>query len=366
MNPSTDASFHEFAKWTKKTITERIGTIFRENSALFDNLPEMGGWLATEMEDFANSGKMLRGALAFVGRRLFEGEHEDADAQVISLAAGLELLQAGLLAHDDIMDHDERRRGKPTFHLRIKNRILGIDPWFGEGLALDLAEAQGICVGDLFFFIAWKEITNISLAVSSLVAREHAIVTLAQMRDVAMGYDKPFPSVDEVLDMYRHKTARYTVALPLLAGASLSEQADSEVLRLLEIFGEALGIVFQLQDDRLGLFGDERSIGKPVGSDIKEGKKTPHILLLQKKMNQEESGHFFSIYKSSNIVADDIEWLRKLILAKGIDAYIQEIIEEHLSQARAALAQISKHQTVRASSIHLLESFIDYSCQRKY
>jgi geranylgeranyl diphosphate synthase type I len=365
MNPSPYVSFPEFAKLAKESVSERITVIFRENRAMFDNLPKMGGWLASEMEDFASSGKMLRGALACAGARLFEGLDEENRRGVASLAAGLELLQAGLLVHDDIMDHDERRRGKPTCHLRIKNRILESKPEFDEALALGMAEAQGTCVGDLFFFIAWEEITRIPSQVSSLISREHAIVTLAQMRDVAMGYDECFPAIDDVIDMYRHKTARYTVALPLLAGASMSGRASKEALSILETFGEALGIVFQLQDDRLGLFGDEQSIGKPVGSDIKEGKKTPYVLVLMDRINDEERTRFHSIYKSPHIDSGDLAWLRGLMMTHGVDAYIQKMIEGQLSKARAALEALSGLHTPRAEAIHLLESFIDYSNQRK-
>ncbi len=365
MNSSTYASFPVFAKLTKKAISERIAAIFQENRAMFGNLPEMGDRLAADMEDFACSGKMLRGALAFVGSRLFRGQEESANAQTLSLAAGLELLQAGLLVHDDIMDHDEKRRGKPTFHFRIKNWLVNDHFQIDEKLALDMAEAQGICVGDLFFFIAWQEITKLTPQVSSLVSREHAIVTLAQMRDIAMGYDEQFPDIDDVIDMYHHKTARYTVALPLLAGASMCQRTDAEVLRLLETFGEALGIVFQLQDDRLGLFGTEQSIGKPVGSDIKEGKKTPYVLAMLDRINDEERTRFYSIYKSPDIDSGDIAWLRGLMMANGVDAYIQEMIEGHLSRARVALEEISNLLTERAEPIRLLESFIDYSGQRK-
>ncbi len=366
MNLSSVPSFPEFAKLTKKFISERINAIFQENKSIFAQLPEMGEWFAAEMEDFANSGKMLRGALAFIGCQLFGGPSQAEDAHILSLAAGLELLQAGLLVHDDIMDHDERRRGKPTCHLRIKSKILGKNPNFGETPALEMAEAQGICVGDLFFFIAWKEITKLEARVSALVAQEHAIVTLAQMRDVAMGYDEQFPTITEVIEVYRHKTARYTVVLPLVAGATLSRTTDAESLRLLEAFGEALGIVFQLQDDRLGLFGDEQCIGKALGSDMKEGKKTPYIIALQNRMDHEEHARFDSIYRSSNIDPEDMEWLRNLIQTKGVDASIEAILQEHLSKARSVLAVISGLQGVRADSIHLLESFIDYSEQRKY
>jgi len=367
MNSSPDStSFPEFAKLTRKSICDRISAIFQENRSLFVQLPEMGAWLAEQMEDFASSGKMLRGTLAFVGCRLFNGPNQGKDAQIISLAAGLELLQAGLLVHDDIMDHDELRRGKPTCHLRIKSKILEKNPNFEETTALEMAEAQGICVGDLFFFIAWQEINNIEARVSALVAKEHAIVTLAQMRDVAMGYDEQFPTIAEVIEVYRHKTARYTVVLPLVAGAALSRTADTESQRLLEAFGEALGIVFQLQDDRLGLFGNEQYIGKALGSDMKEGKKTPYIIALQNSMDHEERARFDSIYRSPHIDVEDIEWLRNLIVMKGVDAFIEKIIQEHLSKARSILKKISKQQGIQAPYIHLLESFIDYSEQRRY
>ncbi len=364
-SPGT-TSFPEFAKLTKKLISERINAIFQENKEIFTQLPEMGQWLAAEMEDFASSGKMLRGTLAFVGCRLFGGPNQGEETQTLSLAAGLELLQAGLLVHDDIMDHDERRRGKPTCHLRIKSKILEKNPNFGETPALEMAEAQGICVGDLFFFIAWQEITKLEARVPALVAKEHAMVTLAQMRDVAMGYDEQFPTIAEVIEVYRHKTARYTVVLPLVAGAALSRTADAELQRLLEAFGEALGIVFQLQDDRLGLFGNEQCIGKALGSDIKEGKKTPYIIALQNRMTSEERARFDSVYKSPHIRDTDIEWLRGLMLTRGVDAYIQEIIESHLSTARAVVEKISELPGARADSIRLLESFIDYSGQRRY
>jgi len=78
------------------------------------------------------------------------------------------------------------------------------------------------------------------------------------------------------------------------------------------------------------------------------------------------SARVYSIYKSPDINADDIEWLRTLILAKGVDASIEAIIQEHLSKARSILEAISKLRSVQADSIQLLESFIDYSRQRKY
>lgn len=341
------------------------------------------------MEDFACAGKMLRGALAQLGARMVRAEPPAArsaadldgpalDAplhdQATRLAAGLELLQAGLLVHDDIMDHDELRRGKPTLHMRAARRISEQKPDLGAADRLKAAEAQGICVGDLFFFLAWKELAQTPSEISSLVAKEHAAVTLAQMRDVEFGYDSAYPSLSDVLDMYRLKTARYTVALPLAAGARLAisraaghplgKAVPGALLSALEAFGEAMGIVFQIQDDRLGLFGDAKTLGKPVGSDLKEGKKTPYILALLPKLSAEERSSLFSFFGAPSVQPEDIHWLRSRLVAYGIDDEMRVLADTYTARALASLQGISATGGVDTSALRLLEEFIAYSASR--
>lgn len=329
---------------------------------MFARISGAGAWLASEMQDFASSGKMLRGSLAILGAQLLGVQNQK---HAISLAAGLELLQAGLLVHDDIMDHDEKRRGKPTLHIRARNRILQTDPDLSSIVAGQLAEAQSICVGDLFFFIAWQELAHLPQRVSATVAQEHAKVALAQIQDVALGYNEGYPDISSVIEMYRHKTARYTVALPLMTGALFSDNCTSEVLQSLERFGESLGIVFQLQDDRLGLFGDETAIGKPVGSDLKEGKKTPYILALIPQLNEREMKRFNSIFRARALESSELEWIRALIVSRGIDAKIRSLIDSQIELARKAFADLGQFKAVSKETMILLEDFIDYSLSRE-
>ena len=332
---------------------------------------------------------MLRGALAQLGARMVRAEppaarsaadldgpalDEPLHDQATRLAAGLELLQAGLLVHDDIMDHDELRRGKPTLHMRAARRISEQKPDLGAADRLKAAEAQGICVGDLFFFLAWKELAQTPSEISSLVAKEHAAVTLAQMRDVEFGYDSAYPSLSDVLDMYRLKTARYTVALPLAAGTRLAishaaghplgKAVPGALLSALEAFGEAMGIVFQIQDDRLGLFGDAKTLGKPVGSDVKEGKKTPYILALLPKLSAEERSSLFSFFGAPSVQPEDIHWLRSRLVAYGIDDEMRVLADAYTARALASLQGISATGGVDTSALRLLEEFIAYSASR--
>jgi len=326
------------------------------------------------MEDFATTGKMLRGALSMLGAELLRAKSLVAQEQATLLAAGLELLQAGLLVHDDIMDHDELRRGKPTLHMRIGDhlRVQNLEMDAKDGLRA--AEAEGICVGDLFFFLAWKALSALPASVSSLVAHEHALVTLAQMRDVEFGYDAQNPSLESVLEMYTLKTARYTVALPLRAGALLSyssnsaSHADTSVFKdlhaALDSYGEAMGLVFQLRDDRLGLFGDELELGKPVGSDIKEGKKTPYILSLLPKLSQEERTSLYSFFGTPSITPEHVAWLRSKVIAHGVDEEMRALSEGFTAQALSSLHILSSIPEVNLDAIETLRDFVAYSSAR--
>jgi geranylgeranyl diphosphate synthase type I len=174
--------------------------------------------------------------------------------------------------------------------------------------------------------------------------------------------------------MYRRKTARYTVALPLRVGACLASQNFAKfpeiegimdsLMEELEAFGESLGIVFQLQDDRLGLFGDENSIGKSIGSDIREGKKTPYIISLLPKLSPAELQHFEEIFGLPNTSNEDVQWLCSLILSKKTDLEIQEVVRAHISSAQSALQSISALRCVSATAVRILEDFIEFSTER--
>ncbi len=367
-------NFSRFLLESKAAISKEIQNIIIYNKEIFNSTPNMGSWLSQEMMDFSTTGKMLRGALALLGAKLFATDSSEIYTQATQLAAGLELLQAGLLVHDDIMDHDETRRGKPTCHIRLAHRFTEKGAVSSSVDALKAAEAQGICVGDLFFFLAWKTLSALPASVSSRVAHEHALVTLAQMRDVEFGYGAESPSLQDVLEMYRLKTARYTVALPLTAGALLS-YSDNVAARedsvsfnrlkaALDQYGEAMGLVFQLQDDRLGLFGDEKELGKPVGSDIKEGKKTPYILSLLPKLSIDEHATFFSFFGTPSINSSNIEWLRSTVIAHGVEEELRTLIEGFTVQALSSLQVLASMPEIAPTTIEMLRNFIEFSNAR--
>lgn len=357
----------------KKRITARLSEILAgkqaELGSRYSDAPEV----FSRLYEYCAAGKMIRGTLACLGRELFSAGIPDSsnrndaatdpDPATIDLAVALELFQAGLLIHDDIMDRDETRRGQPTLHRAYAQAFSISDPSSSASAANAVGEAVGICVGDICYFLATEILADISSQSSALCGAELLRVCFGQIRDVRSGASQDKPSADEVIEIYRNKTARYTFALPLAAGAILSGRKD--VLPALESFGEAAGIAFQIRDDALGLFGDSAEIGKPVGSDIREAKKTLHHVLLRAAVTQEEDLRLSGIYGNPDLEARDIEYVRSLIRHYAIDTQCDRIAEQKSADARGVLESLEKSpRPPRPESLELLNGFLVYATRR--
>jgi geranylgeranyl diphosphate synthase, type I len=336
--------------------------------------------LFTVMESYAGSGKMLRGILACLGSELFRPEAIEGRApgkDALALASALELFQAGLLVHDDIMDKDELRRGMPTMHKLFERSEAEKDA--GAALApakyanvpanavdyKSLGEGIGICAGDIFYFIAWNNVASLGANLGELFSKELVDVCLAQIKDVRFGTLASFPRLDEVFEVYAYKTARYTITLPLCAGAILAGRMDA--VPALEKLGLPLGLLFQLQDDYLGLFGDEKELGKPTGSDIREGKKTPFMILLAESLSGEEERRFQEVFGQPSIDQDGITCIRDLIKKHGVDAKVRALAEQYATKAAESLEDFSANVPgLNKEGLDLLRQFIGYSLSRKF
>jgi geranylgeranyl diphosphate synthase type I len=370
---------------TRRRILAQIDSFFTEEAKAAAPMAGTSAGILGYLGQYACSGKMLRGILGRLGADLFTWNTSgptEMSPGLVKLGAALELFQAGLLAHDDIMDQDELRRGKPTLHKgfeAIERSLASAEPPTAAEGALGfgpypnfkrLGESKGICAGDIFFFEAWRLLAEAETHpkqasfLSSRFSRELVDVCLAQMADVRFGSLESFPSLEEVLEVYAYKTARYTVTLPLCAGAAFADRLDA--VPAIEAIGAPLGIVFQLQDDYLGLFGDEKDLGKPVGSDIREGKKTPYMVLLVPRLSSAERKAFFGIFGKEDPGQDEIDYVRGLVAAHGVDGEVRGMIDTGAEKTRAALEAFSSGVPgFSAEAFGLFGDFIDYSISRK-
>lgn len=206
-------------------------------------------------------GKRLRPLIVILAARMVGCD----DSKAIPVASAIELIHNFALIHDDIIDRDEIRRGVPTVHV----------VW-GEPLA--------IIAGDLLFSKAFEVACElISKGVSpdrvvrviKVLARASSTVAEGQAMD--MDFEKrDRVTLEEYLEMIYKKTAALMEAASVAGG--IVAGADEKVLEGLRAYGRSVGMAFQITDDILGVYGDPKKTGKPVYSDLREGKKTVVII----------------------------------------------------------------------------------------
>lgn len=330
------------------TESRRLGVVNRRSARLVKHI----GTTATR-------GKMVRGGLVCLGYTL-GGNTITEDC--LKLAAAMELAHTALLIHDDIMDGDTLRRGKPAVHAYY--RTAGASEHLEHPERFGVATA--ICLADMAFFWAFN-LTNQALASSpslltaalSLLTEELAMVGAAQLEDVYSGHRSGTSSLRTILNTYRYKTARYTFSLPLMLGARAGG-SDEATAQALGVFGEHLGIVFQIHDDEIGLFGTEQEIGKPIGSDIRERKKTLYHYFLYHFASTSEKKRLDALFGNPKITLKDLALVHKLIEIYAIPTHIERIIQHEVAQARHALDSLSLSKENRT----LFEEIILYTEQR--
>lgn len=252
----------------KKEVDETLITYLTGKKAALSQINHWGGDVIDRLLSFATSGKTTRGSLSVYIYSLF---NEITSPDLYKAAAALELYHSGFLIHDDIMDRDNLRRGKPSmweqYRSISKDKHIGI--------------SQAINAGDLCFFMAQELLADLNIL--GLVSKELQPVIIAQMQDVVSGKNQSM-SKDEVLSLYRYKTARYTFSLSMAVGATLAGTIKENVSLLMRL-GESMGLLFQIRDDELSIDGDSAVTGKPVGSDEKNEKQTLATLLNSEELN---------------------------------------------------------------------------------
>lgn len=364
----------EFFAHQKKVINHYLDEFLTAKRADLNRVHPMGGESADRLRDFASKGKMLRGGLVALAYFLTnrgaahtaaEGPVGAADAvppRMVSAAGGvMELFQSAFLVHDDIMDRDEKRRGSQSVYSQYVS--IAESQQFRD--AYHTGESLGICVGDIAFFLAFEILAEVAAATENtdlhrLCSRELSYVGVAQMLDVYWSQDSSSVSQKEVFDLYRYKTGRYTFSLPLLCGGSLAG-ASQEQLDDLERIGELLGIVFQLKDDELGLFGDEAQLGKPIGSDITEGKKTLFHVALMERADAEERARLEKLFGRSKVTEAEVEYVRSVVERHGIRDWVLDICRRYAQEAREL---IDGMEQVAAEYRQILIDLLDYSLER--
>jgi geranylgeranyl diphosphate synthase, type I len=304
-------------------------------------------------------GKRLRPALV---HHAFVATGGGDPAQVRPLALATEVLHTYLLVHDDIMDHAEVRRGRPTSQVLFaeRHRARG---WRGD--AADYGRSMAILVGDLAASYAGELAARLEVAAERRGAVAQCFATMShevihgQYLEVQLGFADA-ASEEDLERVLRLKSGRYSVERPIELGA-LAAGAGAAERRALSRYGRALGEAFQLQDDLLGMFGDADTVGKPVGSDLAEGKFTFLVYHALAAADAADGEWLESVRGRGDLGPEEVSRARELMRTTGALARVREMIAARLATAREALASLRLHPAGAA----FLAGLIDYSRRRE-
>jgi geranylgeranyl diphosphate synthase type I len=280
-------------------------------------------------------GKRMRPAFCYWGHRGAGGDGSDA---AVTAAACLELLQAGALIHDDVMDGSDTRRGQPSMHRRFA-ALHRDEGWQGDPAAF--GQSAAVLLGDLCLIWA-DEMLNTCGLPSEALLRAQPVYDEMRVELMAGQYLDLFEqvigagTVESALRVARYKSAKYTIERPLHLGAVLAE-ADTAVLAGYSGYGLPLGEAFQLRDDVLGVFGDPTETGKPAGDDLREGKRTALVALALRDASQAQADVVRRHLGDPQLDDDGVAELRQVIVESGALDRVEELITELLSEALAAL-----------------------------
>ncbi len=325
------------------------------------------------LADLNAGGKMLRGMLVTLGFRIAMREPAD-DSYADTLALAFETFQTGILIHDDIIDNAELRRGKETIHHRHERRVSEENIGLTAGEAGHLSKSVALCAGDYALYEAIRIISAGYPDAESLgsLIRYFSEVVLDTIRgellDVMLPSElKLLPEAEAgtllektVEDIYRLKTAKYSVIGPLHLGMLLGG-ASPQKMRALDSMAEDLGIAYQIKDDILGIFADEKELGKDVGSDISEGKQT--ILYMYVRNRKPKYLPNLLAYYGKPAGRPEIDAVREIFRESGALDFAKEEMEKCFLRAEEKLASL---RWMDKDSRRILRGFIGYCRGRKY
>lgn len=352
-------TFEAYFGAAKKRLRGDLGAFLAAKRADVAHLRPWGTDVLGRLGRFTRRGKMIRGGLVALGCDMAGGR---AGTAAVRAGTAFELIQSGLLIHDDIMDRDLRRRGGPSIHAQYA----GLAPVPRADEAGHFGVSMAICAGEIAIFLAFEAMAGLdgpprrTAAALKLFAAEFGRVGLGQMLDIEAGTSPKVLPARKILDIYRAKTARYSFYLPLAAGWILGG-GPGRALPALERLGLDLGLVFQIKDDEIGLFGNPRVTGKPVGSDIRQGKKTLFSTGLFDRATGPDRARLAAVVGRSDATEAEVRFVRDLAERSGVRENVRKLMARLARRAGDGIQALP----VEPEHRRILEGLLAYSLDRR-
>lgn len=314
-----DQADQVLAGWFEESVS-RAGGLGEEYVAL---------WRA--LQSSAEGGKRLRPALVIGCHLALGGSAQDVAVRV---AAAFELLHTAFVVHDDVIDRDLTRRGRPnvggTFAVRAARAGLG------PRETVCYAQSAAILAGDLALWGAGRLVATLDvppatrLELLDLLDRAVFVSAAGELSDVAGGLGVEEVLLGRALTVTERKTAAYSFEAPLIAGAVLAG-APRPTVEALAGFGRRIGTAFQLVDDLLGVFGAEEITGKSVLSDLREGKRTALVAAARRTSAWPRIA---ALIGKHDLDEDEAQTVRAVLIGCGAKASVEHLVRSSLADAR--------------------------------
>lgn len=335
-------------KSIKSQVDAFLKEFFEEKKKGIGKIDKQVSDLIMDVEDITlRGGDRFRPFMVWLGAQT--KQKSKIDRYLLSIMSSTELLQTFALIHDDVIDKAETRRGDPT-----------IKP-----------DEKAILAGDLCFTFADELLNKAGIEVKKQydILREEVIA--GEWLDVFYTINnQKLKGVDNLHDLlmkiYRYKSVSYTFLQPFMMGMACvgmslaGAQGQAQGLPLQKILTD-IGLAFQMKDDYLDLFGDER-LGKKIGGDLKEGKLTIwHEKIMGTQGLSRE--RYNKIFGNQHQTAEDLEYIKKLIIKAGIK---KEVEEEMDKLVKIAKKEIEKLANINPEAKNLLAEMAEFVVSREY
>jgi geranylgeranyl diphosphate synthase, type I len=359
----------------REAVSAEISAFVSEQSSVLDSMgPELVP-VHLMASQLLCGGKRMRPAFCVWGYIAAAGIPSDEELKSLLAAAGsLDVLHVSALIHDDLMDSSDLRRGRPAAHRQFE-ALHANAGWLGDSAAFGRAGA--LLLGDLLVMWSAQMLHGAGLDQSTLeralpiVEAMRTEVTCGQYLDIvaqahplrkrapAIGSLRPTIelALDDASRVVEYKAARYTVQRPCQMGAALGG-GDDELYFALGAYGSPLGRAFQFRDDLLGVFGDPKVTGKPVGDDLREGKRT--VLVAHSYAHAGDAGQKLLLQRLGDPGLDEtgINELQQVIVESGARDTVESMINEYYERALKALHDTQITEEGRAGLTALADAAV--------
>jgi geranylgeranyl diphosphate synthase type I len=314
----------------EKELQAQVGRLNQKDShSFYEMLTYHMGWTG-EGAGAEATGKRIRPLMVLLAAASCGADWRSA----LPAAAAVELVHNFSLVHDDVQDNSDKRRGRPTV-------------WTKWGVPM------AINVGDALFVIANQAISDLektlpaSTVVQAASILNNTCLDLTRGQYLDMSYEERSDlKIEDYWPMISGKTSALLSACTHIG--ALIGGADEHQQESYRDFGHRLGLAFQIQDDVLGIWGDEAITGKSAASDLVEGKNSLPVLFALEK-----NGDFAKRWKQGPIKSDEVQEIAALLESEGAKTYATEMSEKETSQALGFLEQAQPKGEAGAALLEL-------------